>query len=182
MKLSFTKAAVRPWHRRAALGGAGRIMYLNDKEAGMNTIGDLRKALDLATDNQVRNRIDAIKDLLYPHLRRGPNNQILIADSGLTLLRQLQELYDSGLTMTEASSVMRTNAALKDTKEVVSVSGLTLNEDKPNESERVIALLREEITFLRTRVAYLEEKQMKPRSQQVPQTWWERMRGETSGT
>ncbi|MEA3239107.1 MAG: hypothetical protein U9Q94_04945 [Candidatus Bipolaricaulota bacterium] len=148
----------------------------------MNTIGDLRKALDLATDNQVRNRIDAIKDLLYSHLRRGPNNQILIADSGLTLLRQLQELYDSGLTMTEASSVMQTNAAMKDVKDQISASGLTPNQDKPSEGEHVIALLREEIAFLRTRVAYLEEQQTKPRSQQFSQTWWERMRGEISGT
>jgi len=148
----------------------------------MNTIGDLRKALDLATDNQVRNRIDAIKDLLYSHLRRGPNNQILIADSGLTLLRQLQDLYDSGLTMTEASSVMRTNAAMKDVKDRASLSGLTVNQDKPSESEHVIALLREEIAFLRSRVAYLEEQQTKPRAQQLSQTWWERMRGEISGT
>ena len=156
-------------------------MYLNDKEVRMNTISDLRKALDLATDNQVRNRIEAIKDLLYPHLRRGPNNQILIADSGLTLLRQLQELYDSGLTMTEASSVMRTTSVIKNTSATQASSGFTTNNDKPSESEHVVTLLQEEIAFLRARVAYLEEQQMGSRSERMSHMWWERMRGEING-
>ena len=147
----------------------------------MNTINDLRKALDLATDNQVRNRIEAIKDLLYPHLKRGPNNQILIADSGLTLLRQLQELYDSGLTMTEASSVMRTSTARKNTMQDTVSSGFVQNSGKPNDNERVIAILREEVAFLRARVAYLEEQQMRSRLEQTPPAWWERLRGEASG-
>lgn len=145
----------------------------------MNTISDLRKALDLATENQVRNRIAAIKDLLYPHLRRGPNNQILVADSGLTLLRQLQELYDSGLTMAEASSVMHTSGVTNGSIQQAGSSGLTPSNNKPNESEQVIALLREEIAFLRARVAYLEEAQAK--TQQEGQRWWERMRGEING-
>ena len=96
----------------------------------MNTISDLRKALGLATDNQVRNRIEAIKDLLYSHLRRGPNNQILVADSGLTLLRQLQDLHDSGLTMTEASSVMRTNANISKVEHIAVSPGFTKNQHK----------------------------------------------------
>ena len=67
----------------------------------MYTINDLRRKLGLSTINQVRNRIDAIKDLLIDHLRRGPNNQILLTDAGLALLRRLQDLYDSGLTISE---------------------------------------------------------------------------------
>jgi hypothetical protein len=79
----------------------------------MNTISDLRKALGLSTTNQVRNRIEAIKDILSEYLRRGPNNQILITDDGVALLRRLQDLYDSGLTITEASDVLHSNAAKK---------------------------------------------------------------------
>ena len=60
----------------------------------MHTISSLRKTLGLATTNQVRNRIDSIRDVLAPHLRRGPNNQLLVADEGVALLRQLQEAIE----------------------------------------------------------------------------------------
>ena len=73
----------------------------------MYTINDLRKLLGLSTANQVRNRIEAVKDLIAAELRRGPNNQILVTDAGLSVLRRLQELYDSGLTITQASDVLR---------------------------------------------------------------------------
>ncbi|HDL86292.1 MAG TPA: hypothetical protein ENH11_08235 [Candidatus Acetothermia bacterium] len=147
----------------------------------MNTISDLRKALGLATDNQVRNRIEAVKDLLYPHLRRGPNNQILVADTGLTLLRQLQDLHDSGLTMTEASSIMRTSADITDVNRLSVSSSFVTNQTKQDECERMIAALREEIAFLRSRVAYLEERQTVNLHEEQVGSWWERLRGEING-
>jgi len=147
----------------------------------MNTISDLRKALGLATDNQVRNRIEAIKDILYPHLRRGPNNQILIAEGGLTLLRQLQDLHDSGLTMAEASSIMRTSANMSNVEAKRVSSGLSTNKQKQDESKEMIALLREEVAFLRERVAYLETRLAERREEATSPSWWERLRGEIDG-
>lgn len=147
----------------------------------MNTISDLRKALGLATDNQVRNRIQAIKDLLYPYLRRGPNNQILVADAGLTLLRQLQDLHDSGLTMAEASSIMNTSAGVHDIERSSVSSGYLSNQTKPEENDNMIAMMREEISFLRSRIAYLEERQPERRHKEGANQWWERLRGEING-
>jgi len=131
--------------------------------------------------NQVRNRVEVIKDLLSEHLRRGPNNQILVNEAGVELLRQLQELYDSGLTMTEASSVLRAKADYKEENKTSRRPGLTLNHTKPDHSENVIALLKDEITFLRQRIAHLEERLPATPGPPPPgngQAWWECLKGE----
>ena len=148
----------------------------------MHTIANLRRALGLQTANQVRNRIDAIKDVLADHLRRGPNNQILLTDDGLETLRQLQELYDSGLTMTEASDVLRAKSYMKARSAVGDSAGLTPNDTKPSEPAGLVAQLREEIAFLRERVSFLESQVA---SEGVPSReaaeWWQRLRGEIDG-
>jgi len=148
----------------------------------MHTITSLRKALDLSTTNQVRNRIDAVKDVLAAHLRRGPNNQILLTDEGLQILRRLQELYDSGLTMAEASEVLRATTN-KDgyTREAVS-SRTMLNQTIPSQTGDLVRALRDEIAFLRERVTFLEA-QLRAQRHKMGETaesprWWERLRGE----
>jgi hypothetical protein len=144
----------------------------------MHTISSLRKTLDLATTHQVRNRIGAIKDVLADHLRRGPNNQILITDEGATLLRQLQELYDSGLTMTEASAVLRAKTSTQAIPRAVALSGFVSRDTKPSETSPAANGLRQEIEFLRERVAYLETRLQSPAPamQRERPTWWERLR------
>jgi hypothetical protein len=142
----------------------------------MNTISDLRKALGLSTTNQVRNRIEAIKDILSEYLRRGPNNQILITDDGVALLRRLQELYDSGLTMTEASEILRSNASKKPLIDNVIPSGFTLNRMNVTGDRALIAALKEEIAFLRERVAFLEEKRLGRSDGTGQAAWWEGLR------
>ena len=147
----------------------------------MHTIGDLRKALDLATDNQVRNRIDAIKDLLYPYLRRGPNNQILVADQGLSLLRELQELYDSGLTITQASSIMETKSSSHASTASNASSGFAVNGTKHTQTDVVIDLLKQEVGFLRERVKYLEQRQSVEGLERKTSNWWEKIREDVDG-
>ncbi len=147
----------------------------------MHTIGDLRKSLGLATDNQVRNRIEAIKDLLYPHLRRGPNNQILVAESGVALLRELQELCDSGLTITQASDILTSKAYMNNTTAHEVSLGLPRNTTNQDDTEIVIELLRDEIAFLRQQVKYLEAQQADVRPKRENQLWWERLREVVDG-
>ena len=123
----------------------------------MHTISSLRKALGLTTTNQVRNRIEAVRDVLEPHLRRGPNNQILLSDDGLAVLRQVQELYDSGLTMTEASDVMRSTTLYQHTPTVEVSPGFARNQTTPSEGGGApVRILQDEIRFLRNRLAELE--------------------------
>jgi len=145
----------------------------------MHTIPSLRKTLGLATTNQVRNRIDSIRDVLTPHLRRGPNNQLLISDEGVSLLRQLQELCDSGLRMAEASEVMR--AKSDDTVSwptPVSSSSGSLRTQPQDGSQRLIRSLQDEISFLRHRLATLEDllSHETGRSEEAGgPPWWSRL-------
>jgi hypothetical protein len=142
----------------------------------MHTISSLRKALGLTTTNQVRNRIEAVRDVLGPHLRRGPNNQILLSDDGLTLLRQLQELYDSGLTMTEASGVMRSKAlSMPYIADDVS-PGLVRDRTVPGEGP--VRILQDEVRFLRGRLAELEGilASASPPSVPTDTPWWAPLR------
>ena len=142
----------------------------------MNTISDLRKVLGLSTTNQVRNRIEAIKDILSEYLRRGPNNQILITDDGVALLRRLQELYDNGLTMTEASEVLRSNTNKKPSLSNTIPPGFVSNRMNAGSDGALIAALKEEIAFLRERVAFLEEERHGRGDRTRPPAWWEGLR------
>ncbi len=144
----------------------------------MNTISDLRKALGLSTTNQVRNRIEAIKDILSEYLRRGPNNQILITDDGVALLRRLQDLYDSGLTMTEASEVLRSNTNKKSSISDAVPTGFVSNRINVGGDSALIAALKEEIAFLRERVSFLEEERRGKSDRTRPPAWWEGLRGD----
>jgi hypothetical protein len=145
----------------------------------MHSINSLRQTLGLTSANQVRNRIEAIKDLLIAHIRRGPNNQILLTDAGAELLRRLQELHDSGLRMTEASEVLRATIYKKDVTEYPVSRRLTSNDTKPDQTATFIAALREDLAFLRQRVAYLEQRLLSegaPEHEQPP--WWFALREE----
>ncbi len=149
----------------------------------MYTINDVKKLLGLSTSNQARNRIEAIKDLLAGEMRRGPNNQILLTDAGLRLLRRLQDLYDSGLTITQASEVMRSNSDYNNYQDKGVSPGFITNQTNAGAPEQLIAALRDEIMFLRTRVAFLEE-QLRTHSARTPaeHAWWDDLREETDGT
>ncbi len=142
----------------------------------MYTIVSLRKALGLTTANQVRNRIEAIKDLLAGDLRRGPNNQILVSDSGLKLLQRLQDLYDSGLTLAEASEILRANSDKDVLRSDRVSSGISSNRISLGDRDRLIATLQEEIAFLRERIAYLESCLADRPPAERGRAWWEGLR------
>jgi hypothetical protein len=142
----------------------------------MVTISDLRKILGLQTANQVRNRIEAIKDVLSDHLRRGPNNQILVSEAGTRLLRQLQDLHDSGLTIKEASDVLRSNSLFIGTKDLPVSSALSQKKADQRQREELISALKAEIAFLRERVAYLESRAFEKTESSEPSQWWEGLR------
>ena len=145
----------------------------------MHTISELRRTLGLSTTNQVRNRVDAIKDLLADHLRRGPNNQILVADPGVELLRRLQELYDSGLTITEASEVLRSTILRNVVSKVEATDRFVRNRTTPEERNELVTSLRDEIAFLRERVRHLESQRI-PESAPTSPEWWEPLKEEIS--
>jgi hypothetical protein len=146
----------------------------------MHTISSLRKALGLTTTNQVRNRIEAVRDVIEPYLRRGPNNQILLSDDGLALLRQVQELYDSGLTMTEASDVVRAKALYQHSPSVAVSPGFASHPAIPSEGGGApVRILQDEIRFLRNRLAELESNAARsaaPPLDTAETPWWAPLR------
>jgi len=145
----------------------------------MHSISNLRQTLGLTSANQVRNRIEAIKDLLLSHIRRGPNNQILLTDAGVELLRRLQELYDSGLTMAEASEILRATLYKKDHPRDIVSSGSAVNGMKHDQTAAQLVALRNELTILQRRVAILEQRfTLPPDPHRDPASWWSALREE----
>lgn len=143
----------------------------------MHTISMLRRTLGLSSDNQVRNRMERIKDLLAEHIRRGPNNQIFLTDPGLDLMKQFQEFYDSGLTLAEASQVLRASAGSLD-RSAVSVSSRSgLNATKPTQlASGLASALQEELALIRKHIAALEKQLPSSFNDEAPSAdarpWW----------
>ncbi len=152
----------------------------------MYTIVDLKKALGLATTNQVRNRIEAIKDVLSADLRRGPNNQILVTEAGLETLRGLQALCDSGLRMAEASEIIVNKKLLNDSSYIGRTDPFARDEAKPNAPLPALgieaaATLAAQVEFLRERVASLERASAVRGGERQARAWWEGLKEDADG-
>ncbi len=144
----------------------------------MHTVPELVALLGLSTENQVRNRIEAIRDLLAGSLRRGPNNQILLTPDGLALLRDLQALCETGHTLTEASNILRYKHERNEHMVIRESSTIARNRTKPEEQDevgwRVLAEhLAAEVRDLAQRVAALEARSRRAAG---GESWWERWR------
>jgi hypothetical protein len=147
----------------------------------MHTITMLRRALGLSSDNQVRNRMERIKDLLVEHIRRGPNNQIFLTEPGLEIMRQFQALHDTGLTLTEASNVMRTTAIKYDTVERSVSLRSRINDTKPDQQQsNLTSALLEEMVLIRTHITALQAQLPSSGNNTAPsddaRPWWTYLR------
>ena len=159
------------------------------RSSAMYTIVDLKKALGLATTNQVRNRIEAIKDVLSADLRRGPNNQILVTDAGLETLRGLQALCDTGLRMAEASEIIVNKKLLNGSSCTGRNDRFARDEAKPNaplpglgiEAAATLATLAAQVQFLRERVASLERASAVRGGERQARAWWEGLKEDADG-
>lgn len=153
----------------------------------MHTISMLRRSLGLTSDNQVRNRIERIKDLLSEYVRRGPNNQIFLTDPGLDLMKQLQELYDTGLTLAEASNVLRATSGLDASLPSAVSSGYRSNAIKPDQTgSELVSALHDELAQIREHIAALENQLSSATdgdaSSSDVQPWWSYLREDVDVT
>lgn len=153
----------------------------------MHTISMLRRALGLSSDNQVRNRMERIKDLLAEHVRRGPNNQIFLTDPGLEIMRQFQELHDTGLTLAEASAVVRSSSYNEHLSPYEVSSRSTSNDIKPiSTAPPIPSELLEELALIRTQLEALQSQLPSSFSKQPAsgesQPWWTYLREDTDVT
>lgn len=144
----------------------------------MHTVPALVTLLGLSTENQVRNRIEAVRDLLQGSLRRGPNNQILVTEDGLRLLRDLQALCETGHTLTEAANILRYRAERKEEEITGASPRMIQHGTKEGKAEDagwrvLVEHLAAEVRELAARVSALEAASHR----QVPAAaWWERWR------
>ncbi|MFH1609491.1 MAG: hypothetical protein ABID40_02520 [Candidatus Bipolaricaulota bacterium] len=144
----------------------------------MHVVPELVKLLGLSTENQVRNRIEAVRDLLVASLRRGPNNQILVTADGLGILRDLQSLCETGHTLTDAANILRYRHERDEQQITGTSSTIALNEDKREERpemgwQALVEHLAAEVRELSQRVAALEAMARREGGQAA---WWERWR------
>jgi len=176
---------------RVGLGGNGLASFpgMRYRSSAMYTIVALKKALGLATTNQVRNRIEAIKDALSADLRRGPNNQILVTEAGLETLRGLQALCDTGLRLAEASEIIASKQRLDDDSRSGCRDRFARDEAKPNaplpglgiEAAATLATLAAQVEFLRERVASLERASAVRGGERQARAWWEGLKEDADG-
>lgn len=142
------------------------------------TVRELVSILGLATENQVRNRIEAIRDLLLPHLRRGPNNQILLTEEGLRLLRDLHALCETGHTLKEAANILRFKSELNEEMRPKASNETGENREKgqgwgSDGWQALVEHLAQEVRDLSERVRILEARLQTQTGQKA---WWERWR------
>jgi len=132
------------------------------------------KILGLSTENQVRNRIEAVRDLLAADIRRGPNNQLLITEQGLALLRSLQALCETGHTLKEASNILRYEINRKDERlaRPGSETGQKLDKQEETGWEALVEHLAAQVRALERRVAALEARRAGE-----GEPWWLRWTG-----
>jgi hypothetical protein len=153
----------------------------------MHTISMLRRTLGLSSDNQVRNRMERIKDLLAEHIRRGPNNQIFLTDPGLELMKQFQELHDSGLTLREASQVIRATSGIQpDMVRSVSSRSRT-NETKADQTTTdLTTTLLDQVAQIRAHLSSLQQQlSAQPSNEALRQDalpWWTYLREDVDAT
>lgn len=157
----------------------------------MHTISMLRRTLGLSSDNQVRNRMERIKDLLAEHIRRGPNNQIFLTEPGLEIMRQFQELYDTGLTLAEASQIVRASSYVYDTAAPAVSSGSSQHGTKRDKTvsdmtSAVTSALIEEMAQIRMHLAALQKQLPASRDDANPaaenRQWWTYLREDVDVT
>lgn len=116
----------------------------------MKSVRQLKDILGLDTIHQTRNRIKAVEDVIQPYVKRGENNEILVGEEGVTILTKLQDLYESGLLLSEAAEVVRSDYLPDEEDDIDTDSyGSTSIQTKAKSKVDLIDYLLEELEFQR---------------------------------
>lgn len=140
----------------------------------MKTVRQLKGILNLNTIHQTRNRIKAVKEILDPYIKRGENNEILVADEGVSILTKLQDLYESGLLLAEAAEVIRSEYSPSEENEYDTDSYATiLSHAKPGSKTQLVDFLLGEIKFQRELILSLSgEATDSEQKRKKEDMWW----------
>jgi len=117
----------------------------------MLTIKDLSDSLGLS-EHQARRRVDALSGIIDSHIKRGAKNKIKVDQGGLALLKRLEDLHKSGLTIDESIDKIKTECKKDASSKVENVNV------KQTESAEKEKLLREHIELLEDDIRYLRNQ------------------------
>jgi len=122
----------------------------------MKSVRQIKDILGLDTIHQARNRIKAVEEVIQPYMKRGENNEILVGEEGISVLSKLQDLYESGLLLSEAAEVIKSdNSSKKEEEDDMDSYTSTINRNKPDTA--MIDYLMEEINFQRDLILAMAE-------------------------
>lgn len=138
----------------------------------MKSVRQIKDILGLNTVHQARNRIKAINDVLQPHIKRGENNEILVAEEGVRILTKLQDLYESGLLLSEAAEVVRSEFIQEKGKRYDTESyGSKKDQVKPEQKSDLVTHLREEVRFQRNLISSIISEGGNGKDEEE-EKWW----------
>jgi len=144
----------------------------------MKSVRQLKEVLGLNTIHQTRNRIKAVEEVIQPYVKRGENNEILVGEEGVTILTKLQDLYESGLLLSEAAEVVRSDYLPEEDDDYDTDSYSTVSiKTKPKSRIDLIDYLMEELEFQRELLLNLSgsEKEAgfdKDKGNKNEDKWW----------
>jgi len=122
----------------------------------MKSVRQIKDILGLDTIHQARNRIKAVEEVIQPYMKRGENNEILVGEEGISVLSRLQDLYESGLLLSEAAEVIKSdNSSEKGEEDDMDSYTSTINRNKPDTA--MIDYLMEEVSFQRDLILTMAE-------------------------
>ncbi|MBS3788007.1 hypothetical protein KGY79_07430 [Candidatus Bipolaricaulota bacterium] len=144
----------------------------------MKSVRQLKDILGLETIHQTRNRIKAVEDVIQPYVKRGENNEILVGDEGVTILTKLQDLYESGLLLSEAADVVRSDYLPDKEKDIDTDSSSSVSfQSKPKPRVDLVDYLMEELEFQRELILNMAESGSDAGTQKASEEnsedrWW----------
>lgn len=141
----------------------------------MKSVRQIKDILGLDTVHQARNRIKAIEEVIQPYMKRGENNEILVGQEGVTILSRLQDLYESGLLLSEAAEVIRSDSSPDEVKEIDTDSFTSEKDHKKPETD-LLDYLMEEVSFQRELILALASQGDETREPgmdlEEEEEWW----------
>lgn len=137
------------------------------------TLAELKATLGLETIPQVRHRIELLREILKPFIRRGENNEIIIEPSGTEILRRLEDLRKTGLTLEQAAKRIKdeNNLEKRDGRPQEALDETEVNYLKLllQEKDKQIQILLEEVQWLRS----LLQNRLPPSQEEAKaKRWW----------
>ncbi|MFP4136404.1 MAG: hypothetical protein ACLFN7_04750 [Candidatus Acetothermia bacterium] len=141
----------------------------------MKSVRQIKEVLGLDTIHQARNRIKAVEEVIQPYMKRGENNEILVGQEGVTILSRLQDLYESGLLLSEAAEVIRSDAS-PDEIQGYDTDSYSTEQDQIKQDLDFVEYLREEIQFQRELIIELADQtptgETKKKAGSEKEMWW----------